>query len=51
LGDGSTAYLPASISNADQELVEKISQIIEENFEGCRLIKRNKTKYEKGKKY
>jgi len=46
LGDGSTAYLPASISNADQELVEKISQIIEENFEGCRLIKRNKTKYD-----
>jgi phosphate starvation-inducible protein PhoH len=46
LGDGSTAVLPIRISNMDQELIEKISTIISENFNGCYLNKVKSSKYD-----
>lgn len=45
LGDGGTTHFPVLITNADQELVEKVSQILEENFYGCHLSKIKTSKY------
>jgi intein/homing endonuclease len=46
LGDGSTSHFPVKITNSDQELIEKVSQLIKETFDGCYLNKMGSSKYD-----
>jgi phosphate starvation-inducible protein PhoH/intein/homing endonuclease len=45
IGDGSVVNLPVMISNADDELLEKVSNILNEDFNGCNLNKIKSNKY------